>query len=58
MNVHAYQVSEATRLRELETANEDLWLKVTVYNFPYTTAAMCHVLPTHLLGHGMHGLLL
>ena len=32
--VHTSQVSEATRMRELETANEDLWLKVTVYNSP------------------------
>ena len=29
--VHTSQVSEATRMRELETANEDIWLKVTVF---------------------------
>ena len=40
--VYAYtsQVSEATRMRELETANEDIWLKVTVYNSP-TPLLLC-----------------
>ena len=38
--VHTSQVSEATRMRELETANEDIWLKVTVYNSP-TPLLLC-----------------
>ena len=38
--VHTSQVSEATRMRELETAKEDIWLKITVYNSP-TPLLLC-----------------